>query len=110
MLFDADTDLLMPRSRYSLFTLGMLLLFEGTVVMSRLKSMQTLRRMGNAPRPVYVFRAGTWTQVSTERLLPGGERGVSSCMRPVLTEIHLRHVCSCQAIEAGNARRQTSSP
>jgi hypothetical protein len=24
-------------------------------------------------------------------------------VRPVLTEIHLRHACSCQEIEAGNA-------
>eukprot|EP01043_Picozoa_sp_COSAG02_P056208 COSAG02_NODE_6633_length_3447_cov_1.854241_1_plen_301_part_10 len=57
--------------QYSLFTFAMMLLFEGTVVFSRLKSMSVLRGMGNEARQVHVHRSGKWVQISTEELLPG---------------------------------------
>ncbi|KAF1772700.1 P-type ATPase, cytoplasmic domain N [Phytophthora cactorum] len=41
---------------YSLFTLGMILMFEGVTVMSRLKNLQTLRGMGNKACEMYVYR------------------------------------------------------
>ena len=56
---------------YSFFSLFMVLLFEGTVVFQRLKSLQALRGMGNAPRPVYVYRNQTWTAIESTQLLPG---------------------------------------
>lgn len=56
---------------YSFFSLGMVLMFEGTVVFQRLKSMQMLQGMGNPARLVYVFRSGNWTQVDSTVLLPG---------------------------------------
>jgi cation-transporting ATPase 13A1 len=57
--------------QYSLFTFAMMLVFEGTVVFSRLKSMSVLRGMGNEARQVHARRGGKWVQISTEELLPG---------------------------------------
>jgi cation-transporting ATPase 13A1 len=57
--------------QYSAFTLFMVLTFEGTVVFSRLKSLQALRGMGNKTRPVWVYRVGRWVQVESTNLLPG---------------------------------------
>jgi cation-transporting ATPase 13A1 len=57
--------------QYSAFTLIMVLTFEGTVVFSRLKSLQALQGMGNQTRPVYVYRLNKWAQVDSTALLPG---------------------------------------
>eukprot|EP00049_Salpingoeca_infusionum_P025583 m.20377 g.20377 ORF g.20377 m.20377 type:complete len:1339 (+) comp8156_c0_seq2:3-4019(+) len=57
--------------QYSLLTLGMMLMFEGTVVMSRQKNLQTLRGMNNEPRQLLVRRDGVWTRVSANNLVPG---------------------------------------
>eukprot|EP00899_Mesostigma_viride_P025895 jgi/Mesvir1/6490/Mv16761-RA.2 len=55
---------------YSLFTLGMLVMFESTVVKTRLRSLAQLRRI--APLPdIWVHRAGRWSNVPGESLLPG---------------------------------------
>jgi len=56
---------------YSLFTLFMILMFEATVVFSRIKSLSALRRIGNKSREVLVFRMGKWGKVDTHALLPG---------------------------------------
>ncbi|CAB9496617.1 Probable manganese-transporting ATPase catp-8 [Seminavis robusta] len=56
---------------YSFFSLFMVLLFEGTVVFQRLKSLQALRGMGNPTRPVYVYREDKWTAIASTDLLPG---------------------------------------
>ena len=56
---------------YSFFSLFMVLMFEGTVVFQRLKSLQALRGMGNPSRLVYVHRSGEWVQSDTSELLPG---------------------------------------
>lgn len=55
---------------YSFFSLFMVLMFEGTVVFQRIRSMQALRGMGNPSRPIYVLRTN-WTQVDSTELLPG---------------------------------------
>jgi cation-transporting ATPase 13A1 len=57
--------------QYSFFTLFMILMFEATVVFSRIKSLSALRGMGNTSRPVWVHRLGQWTMVETSELLPG---------------------------------------
>jgi manganese-transporting P-type ATPase len=57
--------------QYSLFTLFMICSFEATSVFSRLKSLSTLKGMGNEPRPIYVYRSNKWSEISTEDLLPG---------------------------------------
>jgi len=56
---------------YSFFSLFMVLMFEGTVVFQRLKSLQALRSMGNPSRPIAVFRGQEWIWTETTHLLPG---------------------------------------
>ncbi|EGD75693.1 hypothetical protein PTSG_07811 [Salpingoeca rosetta] len=57
--------------QYSLFTLGMMLMFEGTVVMTRRKNLTSLRGMNNAPRSLLVRRDGAWSRISANKLVPG---------------------------------------
>lgn len=57
--------------QYSLFNLFMILVFEATVVFSRIKSLSALRGMGNQARPVWVHRLGSWMMIETTELLPG---------------------------------------
>jgi cation-transporting ATPase 13A1 len=56
---------------YSLFNLGMLLFFEGTVVMQRLQNMKRLRSMRKPPAEIWVHRGGKWEKVMTDDLYPG---------------------------------------
>ena len=74
--------------QYSVFTLFMMLVFEGTVVMSRRKNIQTLSGMNNETRNIkarfgsfsdgiefilcpQVFRDKTWASINAEDLVPG---------------------------------------
>eukprot|EP00051_Salpingoeca_urceolata_P028599 m.487572 g.487572 ORF g.487572 m.487572 type:complete len:1322 (-) comp25148_c0_seq1:70-4035(-) len=57
--------------QYSLFTLFMMLVFEGTVVMSRKKNLEALRGMNNKATTLCVRRGGQWRKMSAEKLLPG---------------------------------------
>jgi manganese-transporting P-type ATPase len=56
---------------YSLFTLGMLFVFEGTVVTQRLQNMKRLRSMRIAPFEVQAYRFGRWVKLQTDELYPG---------------------------------------
>jgi manganese-transporting P-type ATPase len=56
---------------YSFFSLFMVLLFEGTVVFQRIKSLEALTNMGNPSRNVFVYRANQWIVVDSSELLPG---------------------------------------
>ena len=56
---------------YSLFTLLMLLLFEGTVVLSRTRNLKMLREMMGAPVVVRVHRKGQWMTMHSNHLVPG---------------------------------------
>ncbi|KAF4317561.1 hypothetical protein BBO99_00003284 [Phytophthora kernoviae] len=57
--------------QYSLFTLAMILMFEGVTVLSRLKNLQTLRGMGNKTHELYVYREKTWKKLDSDLLVPG---------------------------------------
>lgn len=57
--------------KYSLMTLGMMLIFEATVVFGRLRSLRELRGMRNPALTVNVFRNKKWTQITSLDLLPG---------------------------------------
>lgn len=57
--------------KYSLFNLFMILTFEATTVFSRMKSLGTLKAMGNEARHIFVYREGNWIETSTEELVPG---------------------------------------
>lgn len=56
---------------YSLFTLFMLLVFEATVVQSRLKNLKSLRNMVQPVSDVLVHREGKWSFASSDSLVPG---------------------------------------
>eukprot|EP00752_Nemacystus_decipiens_P010629 g9467.t1 len=70
-LFSTALWLLDSYWQYFLFTLFMIASFEATVVMQRLKNLQTLKGMGNDVVNVKVYRAGRWQASTTEELLPG---------------------------------------
>ena len=56
---------------YSLFNLGMLFFFEGTVVMQRLQNMKRLRSMRKPAEEIWVHRFGKWEKIMTDDLYPG---------------------------------------
>lgn len=55
----------------SLVTLGMMLLFEATVVFGRLRSLKELRGMRNPSLTINAYRNGKWAPISSLELLPG---------------------------------------
>jgi len=57
--------------QYSFFTLFMILVFEATVVFSRIKCLGALKGMGNQSRHVWCFRMDRWDLVDSFDLLPG---------------------------------------
>ena len=56
---------------YSLFTLFMLVMFESTVVWQRQRTLTEFRGMSIKPHDMYVFRLGKWTEIQSDKLLPG---------------------------------------
>ncbi|XP_042388358.1 probable manganese-transporting ATPase PDR2 [Zingiber officinale] len=56
---------------YSLFTLGMLFLFESTMAKGRLKTLTELRRVRVDSQMLIVHRGGKWVKLSGTDLLPG---------------------------------------
>lgn len=62
---------------YSLFTLFMLVMFESTVVWQRQRTMTEFRSMSIKPYELYVYRSGKWTEVLSDKLVPGDLVSVS---------------------------------
>lgn len=56
---------------YSLFTLVMLVVFESTVVHSRLRNLDEMREFATPPSAAMALRGGKWTTLSSVDLLPG---------------------------------------
>ncbi|KAI9916718.1 hypothetical protein PsorP6_018035 [Peronosclerospora sorghi] len=61
-IFSVCLSMLDEYWQYLLFTLAMIIMFEGVTVMSRLENLQTL---------LYVHREKTWKKVNYDRLVPG---------------------------------------
>ncbi|KAH0561928.1 hypothetical protein GP486_003362 [Trichoglossum hirsutum] len=56
---------------YSLFTLFMLVAFESTVVWQRQRTLNEFRGMSIKPYDIWVYRLGKWTEIQSDKLLPG---------------------------------------
>lgn len=64
---------------YSIFTLFMLVVFEGTTVTQRLRTLKEFRTMSITPYPIQCLRGGKWTTLQTDELLPGDVVSVGAC-------------------------------
>ncbi len=56
---------------YSLFTLFMLVAFESTVVWQRQRTLNEFRGMSIKPYDIWVYRENKWTEITSDKLLPG---------------------------------------
>eukprot|EP00933_Yihiella_yeosuensis_P005411 TRINITY_DN10991_c0_g1_i1.p1 TRINITY_DN10991_c0_g1~~TRINITY_DN10991_c0_g1_i1.p1 ORF type:complete len:1210 (+),score=234.21 TRINITY_DN10991_c0_g1_i1:50-3679(+) len=62
---------------YALLTLFMLIMLEAQMVQKRRGDLSELRAMRIPPRPMQVFRDGSWKMVQSHDLLPGDIIGIS---------------------------------
>lgn len=56
---------------YAVFTLFMLVTFEVVLVKHQLRNMQEIRRMGNQPYIVQVYRQNKWKSIRSDQLISG---------------------------------------
>jgi cation-transporting ATPase 13A1 len=56
---------------FTLMTLVMLFMFEGTVVFQRLQNFKRLRAMRVPAQPIWVHRSNKWSQIMSDEIYPG---------------------------------------
>ena len=78
---------------YSLFTLVMLVVFECTLVHQTIRNMQEIRKMGNKPYSISVYRFNKWRQVLTSDLVPGDVVSLSRYVSVQISVENIKYAC-----------------